>query len=51
MTRRERAMVRYLRVMVADDDGALEVIEALQGTVRQWLEEVAELAQNAPESS
>jgi hypothetical protein len=37
-------MVRYLRTMVADDDGALEVIEALDGAVKQWLEEVAELA-------
>jgi hypothetical protein len=44
VTQHERLMVQYLRVLVRDDDGALEVIEALDGTVRQWLEEVAELA-------
>lgn len=40
-------MVMYLRTMVADDDGALEVIDSLSDTVRQWLEEVADLAASA----
>jgi hypothetical protein len=44
VTARERAMVRALREQVADDDGALEVIDALEGAVRQWLQEMAELA-------
>jgi hypothetical protein len=43
--------VRYLRVLVRHDEGAMEVIEALEGTViRQWLEEMADLAENVPES-
>jgi hypothetical protein len=44
MTRRERIMVTYLRTMVADDDGALEIIDSLSDTVRKWLEEVAAIA-------
>jgi hypothetical protein len=44
MTKRERLMVSYLRTMVADDDGALEILDSLSDTVKKWLEEVADLA-------
>jgi hypothetical protein len=49
VTRRESLMVTYLRTMVADDDGALEILDSLSGTVRKWLEEVADLAAGGAE--
>lgn len=36
-------MVRCLREMVADDDGALEVLDALDSETREGIEAVADL--------
>jgi hypothetical protein len=43
MTRRERAMVRALRELCADDDGALEVLDALGEGWQEHFQQIAEM--------
>ncbi len=43
MTARERLMVRALRELVGDDDGAMEVLDALDAAMREHIEAMADL--------
>jgi len=43
VTARERATVRALRDLVSDDDGAMEVLDALDDAMREHIEAMADL--------
>jgi hypothetical protein len=43
MTARERLMVAALRELVADSDGALEVLDALDAGMREHIADLADM--------